>query len=80
MWRAAISLGRSLVSKLALCPVAPFGYALPCWRKAKEWRRQLKRCERMTSLEHHGLNRCLEFADRLSPSSSRAAFENRSFR
>ena len=26
-----------------------FGYALPGWRKAKEWRRQLKRCERITS-------------------------------
>jgi len=25
------------------------GYALPGWRKAKEWRRQLKRCERLTS-------------------------------
>jgi hypothetical protein len=25
------------------------GYALPGWRKAKEWRRQLKRCERSTS-------------------------------
>ena len=25
------------------------GYALPGWRKAKEWRRQLKRCERITS-------------------------------
>ena len=26
-----------------------FGYALPGWRKAKEWRRQLKSCERATS-------------------------------
>ena len=26
-----------------------FGYALPGWRKAKKWRRQLKNCERMTS-------------------------------
>jgi len=26
-----------------------FGYALPGWRKAKEWRRQLKACERTTS-------------------------------
>src|SRR5512136_1559423 len=26
-----------------------FGYALPGWRKAKEWRRQLKRCERIAS-------------------------------
>ena len=26
-----------------------FGYALPGWRKAKAWRRQLKRCERITS-------------------------------
>ena len=26
-----------------------FGYALPGWRKAKEWRRQLKHCERITS-------------------------------
>ena len=26
-----------------------FGYALPGWRKAKEWRRQLKRCERLAS-------------------------------
>jgi hypothetical protein len=26
-----------------------FGYQLPGWRKAKEWRRQLKRCERSTS-------------------------------
>jgi hypothetical protein len=26
-----------------------FGYALPGWRKAKEWRRQLKCCERTTS-------------------------------
>ncbi len=26
-----------------------FGYAMPGWRKAKEWRRQLKRCERITS-------------------------------
>ena len=26
-----------------------FGYALPGWRKAKGWRRQLKRCERITS-------------------------------
>ena len=25
------------------------GYALPGWRKAKEWRRQLKACERLTS-------------------------------
>jgi IS5 family transposase len=25
------------------------GYALPGWRKAKEWRRQLKRCERTAS-------------------------------
>jgi hypothetical protein len=25
------------------------GYPLPGWRKAKEWRRQLKRCERITS-------------------------------
>jgi IS5 family transposase len=25
------------------------GYALPGWRKAKAWRRQLKRCERITS-------------------------------
>jgi transposase, IS5 family len=25
------------------------GYALPGWRKAKEWRRQLKACERITS-------------------------------
>jgi IS5 family transposase len=25
------------------------GYALPGWRKAKAWRRQLKRCERLTS-------------------------------
>jgi hypothetical protein len=25
------------------------GYALPGWRKAKEWRRQLKSCERITS-------------------------------
>jgi IS5 family transposase len=25
------------------------GYALPGWRKAKEWRRQLKHCERITS-------------------------------
>ena len=25
------------------------GYALPGWRKAKEWRRQLKTCERITS-------------------------------
>jgi hypothetical protein len=27
----------------------PFGYALPGWRKAKAWRRQLKNCERTTS-------------------------------
>jgi transposase, IS5 family len=26
-----------------------FGYQLPGWRKAKEWRRQLKNCERTTS-------------------------------
>ena len=26
-----------------------FGYALPGWRKAKAWRRQLKRCERIAS-------------------------------
>jgi len=26
-----------------------YGYALPGWRKAKEWRRQLKRCERLAS-------------------------------
>jgi hypothetical protein len=26
-----------------------FGYALPGWRKAKEWRRQLKHCERIAS-------------------------------
>lgn len=26
-----------------------FGYALPGWRKAKDWRRQLKNCERATS-------------------------------
>ena len=26
-----------------------FGYALPGWRKAKAWRRQLKNCERTTS-------------------------------
>jgi IS5 family transposase len=26
-----------------------FGYALPGWRKAKEWRRQLKACERTAS-------------------------------
>ena len=26
-----------------------FGYALPGWRKAKEWRRQLKNCERAAS-------------------------------
>ncbi len=26
-----------------------FGYALPGWRKAKEWRRQLKHCERAAS-------------------------------
>jgi hypothetical protein len=26
-----------------------FGYQLPGWRKAKEWRRQLKRCERIAS-------------------------------
>jgi hypothetical protein len=26
-----------------------FGYALPGWRKAKQWRRQLKACERITS-------------------------------
>jgi len=26
-----------------------FGYTLPGWRKAKEWRRQLKSCERTTS-------------------------------
>jgi hypothetical protein len=26
-----------------------FGYALPGWRQAKQWRRQLKRCERVTS-------------------------------
>jgi hypothetical protein len=26
-----------------------FGYDLPGWRKAKEWRRQLKNCERLTS-------------------------------
>ena len=26
-----------------------FGYALPGWRKAKAWRRQLKACERITS-------------------------------
>jgi transposase, IS5 family len=26
-----------------------FGYTLPGWRKAKEWRRQLKGCERSTS-------------------------------
>jgi hypothetical protein len=26
-----------------------FGYALPGWRKAKEWRRQLKACERVAS-------------------------------
>jgi IS5 family transposase len=28
---------------------AQFGYALPGWRKAKEWRRQLKNCERTAS-------------------------------
>jgi hypothetical protein len=28
---------------------AQFGYALPGWRKAKDWRRQLKNCERATS-------------------------------
>jgi IS5 family transposase len=27
----------------------PFGYALSGWRKAKEWRRQLKNCERTAS-------------------------------
>ena len=26
-----------------------FGYALPGWRKAKDWRRQLKACERTAS-------------------------------
>lgn len=26
-----------------------FGYALPGWRKAKDWRRKLKTCERATS-------------------------------
>ena len=26
-----------------------FGYALPGWRKAKDWRRQLKACERLAS-------------------------------
>ena len=26
-----------------------YGYALPGWRKAKDWRRQLKNCERATS-------------------------------
>lgn len=32
-----------------------FGYALPGWRKAKEWRRQLKRCERLVShIIHRG--------------------------
>src|SRR5208337_3085356 len=31
------------------------GYALPGWRKAKAWRRQLKRCERLTSqIVHRG--------------------------
>jgi transposase, IS5 family len=30
-----------------------FGYALPGWRKAKEWRRQLKNCERTASQTHH---------------------------
>ena len=32
-----------------------FGYALPGWRKAKEWRRQLKSCERLASqIVHRG--------------------------
>jgi hypothetical protein len=32
-----------------------FGYALPGWRKAKQWRRQLKACERITShIVYHG--------------------------
>jgi hypothetical protein len=30
-----------------------FGYALPGWRKAKEWRRQLKHCERAASQTNH---------------------------
>jgi len=30
-----------------------FGYALPGWRKAKEWRRQLKNCERTASQVVH---------------------------
>jgi IS5 family transposase len=30
-----------------------FGYALPGWRKAKEWRRQLKNCERTASQTNH---------------------------
>jgi hypothetical protein len=31
-----------------------FGYALPGWRKAKDWRRRLKALERITSKSVHG--------------------------
>lgn len=33
---------------------AQFGYALPGWRKAKDWRRRLKNLERSTSQAAHG--------------------------
>ena len=40
--------GRKCVDLIEKCR-DQFGYALPGWRKAKEWRRQLKNCERTTS-------------------------------
>jgi hypothetical protein len=40
--------GRKCMDLIAKYRVV-FGYALPGWRKAKEWRRQLKNCERIAS-------------------------------
>lgn len=40
--------GRKCVDLIQKCR-DQFGYALPGWRKAKEWRRQLKNCERTAS-------------------------------
>jgi IS5 family transposase len=40
--------GRKCVDLIEKCR-DQFGYALPGWRKAKEWRRQLKNCERTAS-------------------------------
>ena len=50
----AKSLGKSRVlhfhdAAAALSYRDQFGYALPGWRKAKDWRRQLKACERLAS-------------------------------